>query len=82
MCFWVRVSRFLQQESLDTCNEGILLADEDGDGALDSSEFTTLIETLSEGAISVDDIAELPLRLRTVYFLTACLCALAARRRK
>lgn len=74
--FLFKVSRFLQDEALATCNESILLADEDGDGALDSSEFTTLIETLTEGAISVDEIAELPLRLRSVYYLTACLCAL------
>jgi len=74
--FLVRVSRFLEQEVLDTCNESILLADEDGDGTLDSSEFIALVETLTEGAISVADIAELPLRLRTVYYLTACLCAL------
>jgi hypothetical protein len=74
--FLVRVSRLLEQEVLDTCNESILLADEDGDGTLDSSEFVALVETLTEGAISVADIAELPLRLRTVYYLTACLCAL------
>lgn len=74
--FLVRVSRFLDQEVLDTCNEGVLLSDEDADGALDSSEFTTLIEILTDGAISVDEISELPLRLRAVYYMTACLCAI------
>lgn len=74
--FLVRVSRFLDQEVLDACNESILLSDEDGDGSLDSSEFATLVMTLSDGAISADEIAGLPLRLRTVYYLTACLCAI------
>jgi len=73
---FVRVSRFLDEEALSTCNESILLADEDGNGELDSSDFTTLVEVLTGGAISAGTIAELPLRLRTVYYLTACMCVL------
>ena len=72
--FVVRVVRFLDEVTSTTCNESILMADEDGNGELNSSDFTQLIAILTDGVIDVDDIADLPLRLRTVYYLTACMC--------
>lgn len=72
----LQVSRFLDDEILDTCNESIILSDEDADGALDSSEFSAMVDILTDGAISFENIADLPLRLRTVYHMTACMCAI------
>lgn len=76
--FGVEVTRLIDDETLEKCNIDLIRSDQNDNGELDSNEFVSLIDSLSEGRIHGESFSDIPLRLRMVFHWSACSCIFEA----
>jgi hypothetical protein len=76
--FGLVVDRLIDDETLEKCNIHLIRSDQNENRELDSNEFVSLVESLSESRIYGENFSDIPLRLRMVFHWSACSCIFEA----
>lgn len=72
--FGVAVARLIDDEKLEKCNIDLIHSDQNENVELDSNEFVSFIDSLSDGRIHGESFSDIPLHLRMVFHWSACSC--------